>query len=101
MKSIIKSLGKFLFIYLIAGAALLVFNAYPDFEGHADVPFSDFPSMLIFSPVAPVILFVKPKLFEILLYVLVLFGGLYFLFKKVKMKTPNPSFKRDELKGAP
>ena len=82
MKSILKSLGKFLFAYLIAGTTLLIFNAYPNFQGHADVPFSDFPSNLIFSPAAPVILFLKPKLFEILLYVFVLFGGLYVLFKK-------------------
>lgn len=39
--------------YLIASAAYLCFIRWPDWEGHAHVPFSNFPGFLVWAPVAP------------------------------------------------
>ena len=42
--------------YLIAGAASLLFRLWPEWEGHAHIPFSGFPEVLIWTPIAPLLL---------------------------------------------
>jgi hypothetical protein len=39
--------------YLLAGAAVILFDRWPHYGGHAHVPFSGFPGFLVWSPVAP------------------------------------------------
>lgn len=55
LKKILKRALKVFGCYLIAGAAYLLYREWPDFEGHAHIPFSDFPALLLLSPFAPVI----------------------------------------------
>lgn len=39
--------------YLLAGAAYLLYFAWPNYEGHAHAPFSSFPDFLVWAPVVP------------------------------------------------
>lgn len=43
--------------YLVAGAAYLLYVSWPHYGGHPHIPFSGFPAFLVFSPVAPFMLF--------------------------------------------
>lgn len=56
MQKIIKVALKSFACYLVAGATYLVYFRWPDLEGHAHVPFSDFPGFFLFSPLAPAFL---------------------------------------------
>lgn len=75
---------KVLICYLAAGAAYLLYFAWPNYEGHAHVPFSAFPDFLVWAPVAPYLLF--EELLEgrdgavvgLLIFGTVLVGGLCF-----------------------
>lgn len=53
---------KVLASYLAAGAAYLLYFAWPNYAGHAHVPFSAFPEFLVWAPVAPYLAF--GELFE-------------------------------------
>lgn len=47
--------GKLLLCYLLAGAVQLLVARYPDYAGHAHLPFSSFPGFLIWTPAAPLL----------------------------------------------
>ena len=47
---------KGIFTYLLSGAVLITYHSITGVEGHAHIPFSSFPSNLIFSPFAPAFL---------------------------------------------
>jgi hypothetical protein len=53
MKRYVLAMLKGLLCYCIAGAALLMYHSWSNWDGHAHVPFSGFPEFLIFSPIAP------------------------------------------------
>jgi len=57
MKKHIITFLKIFICYTIAGGILLTYRAWPNFEGHSHVPFSSFPSFLLFSPVIPLYIF--------------------------------------------
>ena len=51
--------GKLVLCYLAAGAAFVLFTSWPDYAGHPHVPFSGFPGMLAFSPMAPYLMLLE------------------------------------------
>lgn len=77
---------KVLASYLVAGAAYLLYFAWPHYEGHAHVPFSAFPEFLVWAPIAP--LFMCEALIEkrggavvgLLVFGTVLASGLWLSF---------------------
>jgi hypothetical protein len=56
LKKIVNTALKIIACYLLAGVGYLLYFGWPDYEGHAHVPFSDFPAFLLWSPVAPAII---------------------------------------------
>jgi hypothetical protein len=56
VRTTVKTIARALLCYLLAGAALTIALSWDDMSGHPHVPFSGFPSFLIWSPVAPVML---------------------------------------------
>lgn len=74
--------------YLLAGVAYLLYFGWPHYKGHAHVPFSAFPEFLVWSPVAPYILFQelleKPNnaLPGLFVFGVVFAGTLWFFFWK-------------------
>jgi hypothetical protein len=53
----IRTALKLLLCYLLAGMTCILYFGWPDYQGNPDIPFSGFPEMLIWSPMAPLILF--------------------------------------------
>jgi hypothetical protein len=45
--------AKLIFSYLIGALPCFVYIMWPNFGGHADVPFSAFPESLVLVPIAP------------------------------------------------
>jgi hypothetical protein len=56
MRKLVATSAKLLIAYLLAGAILVMYLRWPNFEGHANVPFSGFPAVLIWSPIAPALI---------------------------------------------
>lgn len=57
MRSFITAGSKIAISYLLAGAAYLLYFKWPNYGGNPHVPFSGFPEFLLWSPVAPYLLF--------------------------------------------
>lgn len=78
--------------YLVAGAAYLLYVSWPHYEGHPHIPFSDFPAFLVFSPVAPLMLFEEVAIDPrrawpgALVLGTVLVGGLWIIFRKRRIR---------------
>jgi hypothetical protein len=53
MNGLLRTGFAMLISYLVAGAAVILYDRWPHYEGHAHVPFSGFPEFLVWSPVAP------------------------------------------------
>ena len=56
MRRISLLIGKLFLAYVVAGAVLVMYVRRSDLGGHADVPFSGFPELLIWSPFAPALI---------------------------------------------
>jgi hypothetical protein len=56
VKTAARVLARALLCYLLGGAALTIALSWNDLSGHPHVPFSGFPAVLVWSPVAPVML---------------------------------------------
>jgi hypothetical protein len=88
LKKIIHSALKVIACYLLAGVAYLLYFEWPDYEGHAHIPFSDSPAFLLWSPFAPAIvlgeLMMKSwaALPGALVFVAVLAASLWLTFRK-------------------
>lgn len=94
MKHFLTAVLKTLVCYLLAGAAYLLYFKWPHYEGHAHVPFSEFPAFLIWAPLAPYFLieslFDKPVsgVFDLLVFGSVFGGSLWLFFKDWKNAQP-------------
>jgi hypothetical protein len=79
---------KFSVCNLLAGAAFLLYEKWPYEQGNSHVPFSSFPEFLVWSPMAPVILFdriiEKPiaGLFGFTIFSAVFIIGVWLLFRR-------------------
>jgi hypothetical protein len=51
--------AKLLFAYVVAGAILVMYVMRASFSGHAHIPFSGFPEFLVWSPIAPALIYSK------------------------------------------
>jgi hypothetical protein len=56
MPRLVVHLVRLMFAYLVAGAVSIVYLLWPHFDPHAEVPFSGFPGFLVWSPIAPYLL---------------------------------------------
>ena len=90
----LKAMKKYLILFLkvfasytIAGAIFITYVSWPDFQSHPHVPFSSYPSSLIFSPVVPLFL-IEENLKTVLIF-MVSFIVLLFLFLWLPKKLRN------------
>jgi hypothetical protein len=79
---------KLLLSYLLAGAAFLLYYEWPYDQANSHVPFSSFPEFLVWSPMAPVILFdqiiKKPiaSLFGLVIFSIVFIVSMWLFFRR-------------------
>lgn len=76
-----KPLLKVIGCYLLAGALFLLYLEWPDYRGHAHIPFSSFPGFLLLAPIAPLVLFEEFSISGALVYGIALAASLWLAFR--------------------
>ncbi|WP_338848868.1 hypothetical protein V8J88_07995 [Massilia sp. W12] len=82
--------ARLLLAYLLAGAVLMLYLQWPHLNGHAHLPFSTFPSNLLWAALAPLMIASEfsARLQDGVISLL-LFGAAFAGFARVLLRTGN------------